>query len=112
VVSTRRRDELAARVAGSLATTELSPAQVAARAYAVADALLAHAEGAWPIHELLVGDDDAAIEATPHDPRWELEPRWSRRDRQALERARCEAGVGPGLASTRPAVHKRDRDAG
>ncbi len=34
----------------------------------------------------------------PHDPRWELEPRWNPQDREQLARRKAE---GPGLASAR-----------
>jgi hypothetical protein len=109
-VSNQRRDELAARVAASLATTELSPARVVARAYAIADALLERARQAPVIHELVV-EAEAPVDDTPHDPRWELEPRWSRRDRIAADAA--ARAVGPGLASTRASEPpKRERDAG
>jgi hypothetical protein len=110
------RDELATRIAASLAASTLSPRQIAIRAYATADALLA--ERVLPTDLAVAGDEAMAEElelgpqgeeATslvadpPHDPRWELEPRWSPADRALRDRrvVRFEA-AGPGLVATRP----------
>jgi hypothetical protein len=46
-------------------------------------------------------DDDPRLADPPHDPRWELEPRWSDADRARLERRRAEI-AGPGLARRQP----------
>lgn len=101
------RDELAARIAAALAESTLSPRAIAVRAYATADALVR--ERAEPARLDL--DVDGPIElgaedlAPPHDPRWELEPRWSEDDRARRDRAvaRHDA-AGPGLAATRPSA--------
>jgi hypothetical protein len=87
------RDNLAAQIAASLASTTLPAVDIARRAYAIADAMLyERAEACWL-------DEDAveASEEVVDDERqaaWELEPRWSREDLAALEARRA----GPGLA--------------
>jgi hypothetical protein len=110
------RDELAARIASALADTTLSPREIAIRAYATADALLlerarpAPAEAEELFEEPLLEADPGP----PHDPRWELEPRWAPADARARDRAVArheerspfpEPSVeppGPGLATGRP----------
>jgi hypothetical protein len=92
------RDELAARMAAAMADSDRSADEVAARAYAVADALIAeggrehrdaHIAQRWP--------------DSSYDVSWDAEPRWSRADLASLQaRSReAEAAGGPGLASTR-----------
>jgi len=112
------RDELAARIAAALADSTLSPRQIAIRAYATADAMLAERAGVARVADELGADHEVASPEVafeldpgpPHDPRWELEPRWRERDREALERARerhdrrhgGSVEPKPGLASGRP----------
>ena len=54
-----------------------------------------------------MSNDDPRANDVPHDPSWELEPRWSAADRARLAKARAKleeerAKLGPGLAVTRP----------
>lgn len=52
--------------------------------------------------------NDPPANDVPHDPAWELEPRWSAADRARLAKARAKleeeerAKLGPGLAISRP----------
>jgi hypothetical protein len=107
-MSLELRDELALRLAAAMAGGARSPRLVADRAYAIADALLAtRATLGLPaaVGEHASEDADARLDALPHDPRWEVDPRWSEADRRAAESAR-----GPGLASARdvePAAAKK-----
>lgn len=98
------RDELAARIAALLdAGGDGGTAAIARRAYDLAEALLRERvardfderDGAG-----LVGRTDPRLDAPPHDPAWEVEPRWSRADRASLEDRL--ARLGPGLAAVRP----------
>ena len=77
---------------------------VARRAYDLAEALMqervARDDGVQQGEETLVQGDDPRLEAPPHDPAWEVEPRWSRDDRATLEERLSR--LGPGLAAVRP----------
>ncbi len=110
------RDTLATKIAATLAHSEMPPATIARRAYAVADAmLLERAEPCWldsHIFEDRFVPDDASVglddrdTVPPHDdPRWELSPRWSPEDLTALQARRA----GPGLAKPWPAKADDDR---
>lgn len=94
----------------------LASGAVARRAYDLAEALLrerhardvgAHGEDVALIEPDLGEGDDPRIDALPHDPSWEVEPRWSRQDRASLEE-RVER-LGPGLAAVRPAADVDER---
>jgi hypothetical protein len=92
------RDNLAAQIAASLASTTMPPAEIARRAYAVADAMLyERAEPAWLDEDEVVEPFEALAE-DERQASWELEPRWSREDLAALEARRA----GPGLAKPAP----------
>lgn len=118
-MSLDRRDELAARVAATLDDGQ-PPWAVARRAYDLAEALIA--ERAWreavddPASEepsellMFVEAGDPRLDAPPHDPRWEVEPRWSERDRARLTARLAEREhSGPGLASARPEADPSER---
>jgi hypothetical protein len=109
------RDELAAVVAATMVDRQGSspraerPDVVARRAYDLADALLRERAGReratfgsepeWG----LVESTEPRLETPPHHPSWEVEPRWSDRDRARLQARLAEhRHDGPGLASTRP----------
>lgn len=121
------RDELAARVASTLADRPLSPPEVARRAYAIADAMLLERDGATPEAITAAREDDldrgGAIEGgvargaidpgPPHDPGWEIEPRWTREDARRRDRAIARHDErGPGLASARPPLEEDDAKTG
>lgn len=97
------RDNLAAQIASALAQSTLAPAEIARRAYAVADAMVfERAEPCWLDEDYLAERLDPEVlpeqweEEPSHDPRWEVSPRWSREDLAALEARRA----GPGLAKS------------
>ena len=102
------RDELAARVAAALASSAAPASEVARRAYAIADAMLreraASAEDQEVSIEAEIDVVDPRLESPPHDPRWEVEPRWSlgERARRAQRAAERDAPKGPGLATAKP----------
>jgi hypothetical protein len=96
------RDELAARVAAGLWSPTLAPSEVARRAYALADAMVRERAYEYEDHSHEVSGipeaEDPRYGDPPHDPSWELEPRWARADVQH----RDARATGPGLASARP----------
>jgi hypothetical protein len=113
---TELRDHLAAQIAAALAHSTLPPADIARRAYAVADAMIFERAAPCLLDDELVAErlDPEVVperwEGEPsYDPRWELSPRWSREDLAALEARRA----GPGLAkpSTPPASDQSEDDA-
>lgn len=96
------RDELAAHVAAGLATSSMSPRDIAIRAYAIADAMLRErgydTAGDAELYEPLPEAVDPRIADVPYEPSWELEPRWSPDD---AARRDARIAAGPGLAHTR-----------
>ena len=101
-------DELAATVAAGLDDGRRSRAEIAARAYDIAEALLQER------HAREGGGHRALVEALPHHPSWEVEPRWSLADVRAAaakHAARSRAAVGPGLARVQPCEIELEEEA-
>ena len=117
------RDELAARIAAALAPSSTAPHSIAARAYALADAMLLERFRAPLPDEVWLPEDvyapreedvelaEAMAEdpGPPHDAYWELEPRWALSDRARLQ-TRLEEHDGPGLATARPSAPPVDEE--
>ena len=64
-----------------------------------------------------MSNDDPRANDVPHDPAWELEPRWSAADRERLAKARAKleeerAKVGPGLAAVRSSEDESESKTG
>lgn len=111
-MSLDERDELAAKIAAMIDTHgDLGAGVVARRAYDLAEALLHerhHREvGFHEAADELVEHGDPRLDAPPHDPAWEVEPRWSRPDRASLDQ-RLDR-LGPGLAAVRPITDADER---